>query len=397
MPILEQTEEQRRAAYRDAGVPLPASIPKVGEPIPGTNLRYEQEDITNLQTGPQEPTVIGSSSQIRQDLAKRGVTDQDAFKFPSQKTFEEFKRSTEPGITKPAAPQFKDAYAQIRSQQGISALEDDDVGLETEKGEVEAAFREFQAKQRGEAIPMGIITGRISEEERNFRERIDFIERRQRVIQMKIKNKQSFISDYMGFSEKDYDEARDEYEFEFNKAIQVQTAYQNYKNAEEQSENRVRDDARATLNTMNNLIANSGVDFDQFISGDPAFSSRLSELEAMAGMPIGSFETFPRSKPKANLLSTTVQDTADGGKAAYFVYSGADGVPSVVAVGLPGAVSEEEGGGGETEFTQTQLQQGAEAAGKTVAEFKALPGERQRFYIFGTGKDLHGGRMASTQ
>ena len=40
------------------------------------------------------------------------------------------------------------------------------------------------------------------------------------------------------------------------------------------------------------------------------------------------------------------------------------------------------------------LQQGAEAAGISEQQFRGLPLDKQRFFVFGLGKDLHKGRIS---
>ena len=282
------------------------------------------------------PATVSSSTSVRKDLIERGVTDTDTFNLPTEKSYEEFKATVTPGTTKPEAPNFADVYARMRSEQGLTALEDEDVGLEAEKETALAALRDFKAKESG-GISQGFYTGRVSEAERNVNERVDAIERKQRTIQMKLKNKNSFISDYMKFSEKDYETAKEDYEFEFNKNLQIQTAYQNYKTREDAEANRVRDDARAMLATYKTLIGDSGKDLDEYVAANPGFESRINEIELNAGMEPGTFLAFARSKPKANLLATIEGKDASGNKTISFIYDDPEGGPGIVkTIPLPG-------------------------------------------------------------
>lgn len=378
---------------------MATTLPKIGDPIPGTKLFYEESDIANLQSsaGPQvssaltpdpetqkpfvarpAPTtlpsgatvntagvvtkpapIVSGSGEIRSALTERGVTNADAFQVPSFQSYQDFTQRVQPGAQKPlqqqGTAQSLDVFQSLRKSQGLTALEDEDVDLETEKEEQVAAFRDIKEKLRRSGASQSALTGFISEEERAATERIDAIERRQRTIQMKVKNKNQFLSDYMKFARQDFEDARHSYEFEFNKNLQTQTAYQNYRNAEEARVNRVRDDARATLTTVNNMIANSGKNFTEFAASNPGYTQYINELEMQSGIPVGTFEAFAQSKPKANLLTTVTGEDESGNKTVSFIYANENGKPGIVETQTLAGVKGEKDGSVLTKDEKTRL------------------------------------------
>ena len=93
MPIPEQTKEQREAAFAAAGqrpVVEPQPIDKTQALLQrGNELGAAASKITGVPFAPSP--IVGTSAPVRQELTARGVTDQDAFNVPTQKTFEEIR------------------------------------------------------------------------------------------------------------------------------------------------------------------------------------------------------------------------------------------------------------------------------------------------------------------
>jgi hypothetical protein len=87
-------------------------------------------------------------------------------------------------------------------------------------------------------------------------------------------------------------------------------------------QDKVADDARATLNTFNNIIANSGMTYDDMSA---SMKAQINVQEMQAGMPIGTMELYARSKPKSDIVSTQSGTDASGNDFVTFFSKDADG------------------------------------------------------------------------
>lgn len=259
-----------------------------------------------------------TSTEIRktEEIAEK---KKEPFEIPETLTYEDYKAKFEPKITKPETPKYEDKYVKLRAEQGIEALEDTINKYDEEAALLEENLRKFKQKEMsGQAL--GFAQGRISVEQQGIQDQLDFIARQQNAAINKLNTKNKFIETLMNFSQKDYETANDEYQYEFNKNLQMQQMYSTEKN-------QIRDDARATLTTISNMVANSGKSYNEL---DEDMKNKVNVLELQAGYPVGTFSKYAVAKPKANIISTSQETDANGNNFVSFISK--DPVTGVLSV-----------------------------------------------------------------
>jgi len=266
-------------------------------------------------------TPVTDSSAVRRDVAAAGGADAVGPKPFKAQTYDEFKASMgETTTPPPTQPSQVDQYAKLRADQGISAIEDSIGQYEGEKADLLSAAEKFK---RGATAGYSEATAgaRISEEERNIQDRLDFIGRQEALAQGKLTIKNNYIQSIMGYTKDDYATARQNYEYEFNKNIQMQNAYTSAVNKDLTLDEKQKNDARATITSMWNMAKDTvGRDPKALDDYFAKHGNDLNQLELLAGEPIGSTEAFLRAKPNATILSKgTGVNPATGNMASWFV------------------------------------------------------------------------------
>ena len=291
--------------------PGPASTMNVNDPTYGSN-----------------PAVTTDSSAVRRDITAAGGSTAVPPDTMKSQTYEDF--SAKIGATTapaPAAPNTVDQYAKLRQDQGISAIEDSIGQYEGEKADLMAAAAKFK---RGDTAGYSEATAgaRISEEERNIQDRLDFIGRQEALAQGKLTIKNNYIQSIMSYTKDDYATARQNYEYEFNKNIQMQNAYSTAMNREMTLDEKQKNDARATITSMWNMgkdtIGRDPQALDKFIAD---YGNDLNQLEMIAGEPVGSTEAFLRAKPGATVVAKGTGVSPTGNIASWTQSIGPDGTP----------------------------------------------------------------------
>lgn len=252
------------------------------------------------------PTAT-SSDEIRQTIEEAEKKDVP-LDINEYTTYEDFQKKILPKAEAPKLPAYEDKYIKLRKEQGISALEDTVNEYDEEVAYLEENLRKFKRNEMsGQAL--GFAQGRISVEQQGIQDQLDFIARQQNAAINKINTKNKFIENIMNFTKQDYETANDAYQTEFNRNMQMQSAFST-------EQNRIRDDARATLTTINNMVTNSGKSMADL---DPTMKANINTLELQGGLPVGTFETFATSKPKANIISTQNGADSNGNEFVSFI------------------------------------------------------------------------------
>lgn len=254
------------------------------------------------------PIVAGSSDSVlaaqkEEEARKTKEAIENAQRIAAetdQAKLDKIKSEIVPSVAAPSAPALTAKYEELRSSQGVVPIEAKITSIRTEKADLLAQFDKFK-KAEPVGVSQGFATGRISEEEQNIRDRIDFLTRQENAEIDNLNNKNKYIETVMKLTETDYDNAVTRYNTEFSQNIQMQTAIQNYQSKEQAEENRIRDDARAYLTSVGNMVQNSGKSWDDI---DAGMKADITAAELKAGYAPGTLEAFSKSKPNANLIGS---------------------------------------------------------------------------------------------
>lgn len=240
----------------------------------------------------------------------------------------------------PAKPELTKTFEELREQGGIVKIEDEINAIRTEKADLLAQFLKFK-REEPKGVAQGFAQGRISDEQQGIQDRIDFLTRQENASVANLNNKTKYIETVMKLTGDDYDNAVARYDKQFAQNLQLQTAFQSYKTAEQAEENRIRDDARAYLTSVGTLIKDSGKGWDSI---DEGMKADIRATELRAGYAPGTLEAFARSKPKASLLGSRDGYDESGNAITSLIYDDGTGIPRVTIVKTGGTKTTNEGG-----------------------------------------------------
>lgn len=278
----------------------------------------------------EKPAVV-STSAMRKDIADRG---EDATKtdFETQDDFETFKERVEPVDGAPTRDKTRvSQFEELRAEHGIEDIEENIASNIEEQETMLANLEEFRIKE-AEGQPLGFATGRIQEEQRNVQARLDALQRIERTLTSRLNTRNKAIETTMQLTDKDFDEARDEYEFEYNKNLAIFNAF-------EQKEKEADAFTKATYNSIYNMMTNSGKSWDEL---PDKMKTEISTMEVKMGIPVGTFESLAISKPKANIIQQGKSIDESGNEFAWSVIQNEDGTPEVIKT-FTGGFKETEG------------------------------------------------------
>jgi hypothetical protein len=289
-------------------------------------INAKQDDDIATATNLDEPPVRNVAADLK-----------DAFKTATGKS------SLIPSTPAPATPNFEQSFIDLRKQYGVDALESSINGLDAEQQDLEAQLRISKNAELGKPVALGVIEGRVGEQERNMMERIDFVSRQKARAVNQLQSANDSIENVMTFRKMDYDAARDTYNDEFNRNIQLFDTVRSVDSAQVSEDERAQDTARSNLQIIYNSIQDGNTSIDTLDTGTLA---KISKMELQAGLPQGFYKNIQAEKPNAKVLSTTTR-TAGGVKYADVLYQNPDGSLTTQSVQL-GASGSGTGGTGIT-------------------------------------------------
>ncbi|PIV90843.1 hypothetical protein COW46_00690 [Candidatus Gracilibacteria bacterium CG17_big_fil_post_rev_8_21_14_2_50_48_13] len=216
-------------------------------------------------------------------------------------------------IAAPAAPEYEKNLLALRGQYGVTALESDLDTLQKEYADMEAITRQRLQYQTDQPVAMNVISGRMTEVQRQQKERLDYLGREIQYRNDMIQTANSAISMIMNAKQMDYGVARQQWEDGVNAAKGLLQEFGAMRQAEMDDANARRDDARAVLTTYyNNLTEGTMSAADM----TPSEQIQVAKLELQAGMPVGTFANLRSKNPTMDVRTQVERHDAAGNK--YF-------------------------------------------------------------------------------
>lgn len=244
-------------------------------------LNGRQNDVYGNSVGAGAPTL---------DLSIEGAMDSARELLPTRQA--------------PQAPSMLDTYNSMREQYGLDAVETELGDLKAQEEQLNAQFRVNKAGEIAKPVAMGVIEGRISEQERTFREDLDFVQRQISRKNDQLKTAYGVIDTIMNLTQKDFENARATYNDEFDAAYKMINIAQGIQKTNMDIYSQQQATARANAQIYVNLLSSGNMDLKNL----PADAKvQLSKMELQAGLPLGFFSTIKKD-PKADIISTTSND-----------------------------------------------------------------------------------------
>jgi hypothetical protein len=306
--------------------------------------RIASEGITDASGKVLQAPATPSATTLN---ARPGIASSDAIRRNERKAeIEKIKQSLGLGNA-PTAPDLFTNADKLRlnlAQQERTKIDNELAGILNERLQIEEEFKKF-SRSAGEGVTESSRAGIVSEKTRELQDRLDSLNRRELVLETKLRNRNTVISELMGAQRQEYEDAVNLYNSQFAQAMQVYQLFD-----KEQSE--LKQNAKANLDVLTKAygaqIESGKLTFEQ-ISG--VQQAKLEEYELQAGLPLGSTMAILQSlRPGEEKLYSGVDDFGN------FVYITKDANGSINTNKIPGAVrvSPKGTGTGLTEYQQTQ-------------------------------------------
>ena len=177
------------------------------------------------------------------------------------------------------------------------------------KSDIQAISKARTAAEKGKAVPMNVISGRISEEEAQDNARLAEINNSIQTVSSQLQIKYNVIDSIMKYTGTDYANSVDAYDKQFTQNVSVMNMVKGMVDTEKTNEEKESDNARANLQIIYNNLTSGGVDPNTL---DPTQKANITKLELQAGLPQGFYTNVVNKDPKADILSTTTRE--DGTK-----------------------------------------------------------------------------------
>ena len=273
-----------------------------GDPATGSTIidpRKEEEDINNKAVA----DMMASLDIIQKELS--GKVDLSK----STELVNKLLANLESDKTDPTKTTLEDKFLKEKERLGIDPLETELAQKESALKKLEAEFTSGQEDIEGKPIPIGNIRGQQSAREIAYnRARRDLVVERDFVANQ-LNQKYDVIKSIMTFAGKDYENAQQDYQLQFNKAIALTSLLQSVEDKEKTQQDKLQDNARANATIMFNLLKEGNVNYDSLDAGTKA-SIRLMEIQA--GLPEGF----------TNYVSKTIKEPTVSFLSAYTDASG---------------------------------------------------------------------------
>jgi len=265
-------------------------------------------------------------------------------------TMEGLKTELAPTTAAPDLLNRVEEFEKLRTTYGVADLEksltDVKAKIETEM----ANLRTARGIEEGKPVPMGVISGRISEEERVAQERVDFLTRQKARTTDELNTKYGIINTYMTLKGLDYQDAVSAYDKEFTHNLQLYDIILGAKKEARSAYEYDQTAARANLQIYANAAISGNISYSN-LSADQKLM--ISKLEIQSGLPIGTIANMGLSA-KDKILAFNEDKTQ-----AWVI--GDDGKMKVIQTGMRVSV----GTGSDTKNIRAQFTAASTLTSKT--------------------------------
>jgi len=226
-------------------------------------------------------------------------------------------------------------------------IDEELISIQDERFRLEDEFRKFSDEQVG--LPEAGRLGALSEEGRALERQFAALNRRELVLETKLRNRNNVISELSGLQRQEYSDAVTDYNTRFSQALQLYSIF-------DAEQDEFKQNAAANLQVLADTYS-AQIGAGQITQLSNRQKIQLEELEAQAGYPIGSTEArLSTLKPEETELA--VKYNAETGVFQQLVQDAQGNLKVKVAQGQaePGSGGGTTGGG-EKPLSVNQIEQ----------------------------------------
>ncbi len=165
-----------------------------------------------------------------------------------------------------------------RAAMGVEELETELNQIKEQERLIQATTRANQVNEEGKPVALGVIAGRVTEEQRQAQMDLDFLNVRKATLVDELQTKYNSINMYINLAGLDYQDARQAYESDFSRNLEMA------KFISSEKQNAITN-AKANLTTLMNAITSGNLSYGQLSSDEQV---QIMKLEMQAGLPVGT-------------------------------------------------------------------------------------------------------------
>ncbi len=263
---------------------------------------------------PKDVAFIAAEREKARPTTKEGVTEylnkfqEDLFEAETKPkvrvdTPEEIKKAVTPETGLPDLLDRSARYTELRTEYGLTDLETE---LADIKGNIEdeyAILRKQRGIEEGKPVALGVISGRIGEQERTAMERIDFLGRQQNRLVDELNTKYSIVGQFMKWEDLDYQDAVGRYDKEFESNLSIYKIVLGQEDKALTQYNADRAAASANLTMYANAAMKGNIDYSSLPADQKLM---IQKLEVQAGLPVGFIANVKKDVDADILFNTSV-------------------------------------------------------------------------------------------
>ena len=219
-------------------------------------------------------------------------------------TMEELKTKLAPTTPYPEPLKRVEELGKLRTEYGVADLEQSLTTIKDQiKGEQDL-LREQRGIEEGKPVPMGVIAGRITEEERVANIRLDALGRQQSRIVDELNTKYNVINQIMTLQGLDYGDAVKRYETEFDINLKMYDLIAGVRREARSAFEYDQTAAKANLQIYANAAISGNIDYNSLGTDQKLM---IAKLEVQSGLPVGFISSI-RKDPKADIIFTNTNE-----------------------------------------------------------------------------------------
>lgn len=264
------------------------------------------EIIANTQLPASADEVAGFLRSTQDNiLAAQPALEGEIFQGNSE--FEAYKAETGFNLEAPKPVSLANKYSDLREAYGVAETEKILNDLTTLQDEAYARLRQRGQLERGQAVPLSVIGGRLSEVEVQAREEIDFIGRQISSITQRLQTANNLIQTQIQLTAQDYQTAKAWYDTQFSQNMEL---YKQFKSEQQydaevkkEEERYEQNTARANLQIYTDMIKTGQLTYERMTAAQKA---DVAKLEVQAGLGQGFLKSI-RIAPSETIKSITTR------------------------------------------------------------------------------------------
>lgn len=276
----------------------------------GTILPALQSSASAASVAP-PATINEANSSINsgqeQDFKTATVTDEPEVRssvLTYNDIFKQVSDSLKTGLgDKPETVDLTNTYKTLRSEQGVTDLEEMRSDLLAQARDLQAISSARTTAEKGKAVPMNVIAGRISEEEAQDNERLAAINSSLQTVNDQLTTKYNMIDTIMKYTGEDYTNSVNNYNNALSQNLTIMNNVKGIVDSQKTEEEAIIDNARANAQILVNSYTSAGTTWENITTTE---QNNLIKLGVQSGLGANFFSNVLAVSAGKDILTTLV-------------------------------------------------------------------------------------------